>query len=79
MSAWHHPGFTVGFVQLGLLCRSFLVTGRPKRAESVREPLLSVHQLVGGAGQRPARIIMVSTGEAGDGWLWPMSSYPHDL
>ena len=26
-----------------------------------------------------ARIITVRTGEAGDGWLCPMSSYPHDL
>ena len=25
------------------------------------------------------RIITVRTGEAGDGWLCPMSSYPHDL
>ncbi|MFI2635084.1 transposase [Streptomyces collinus] len=32
-----------------------------------------------GAGQRLARIITVRTGEAGDGWLCPMSSYPHDL
>ncbi|EFL34024.1 predicted protein [Streptomyces viridochromogenes DSM 40736] len=32
-----------------------------------------------GAGQLLARIITVRTGEAGDGWLCPMSSYPHDL
>lgn len=30
-------------------------------------------------GQRMARIITMRTGEAGDGWLRPMSSYPHDL
>ena len=29
-------------------------------------------------GQRVARIITVSIGDAGDGWLCPMSSYPHD-
>ncbi len=30
------------------------------------------------AGQQMARIITVRTGEAGDGWLCPMSPYPHD-
>ncbi|MFI1932362.1 helix-turn-helix domain-containing protein [Streptomyces sp. NPDC020328] len=30
-------------------------------------------------GQRLVWIMTVSTGEAGDGWLCPMSSYPHDL
>lgn len=29
-------------------------------------------------GQRVPRIITVRTGEAGEGWLFPMSSYPHD-
>lgn len=28
-------------------------------------------------GQRVSRIITVRTSEADDGWLWPMSSYPH--
>lgn len=32
-----------------------------------------------GASQRIARIITVRTGEAGDGWLCPMSLYPHTL
>ncbi len=32
-----------------------------------------------GIDQLMARIITVSTGDAGDGWLCPMSSYPHDL
>lgn len=31
-----------------------------------------------GARHQMARIITVRTGEAGDGWLCPMSSYPHD-
>ncbi|MFD9331121.1 protein kinase [Streptomyces sp. NPDC060065] len=31
------------------------------------------------AVQRAARIITVRTGEVSDGWLCPMSSYPHDL
>lgn len=31
------------------------------------------------ADQRMTQIITVRTGEAGDGWLCPMSSYPHDL
>src|SRR5687767_13208801 len=30
-------------------------------------------------GQRVSRIITVRTGDAGDGWLCPMSSYPHDV
>lgn len=30
-------------------------------------------------GQQLVRIITVRTGDAGDGWLCPMSSYPHDL
>lgn len=29
-------------------------------------------------GQPVERIITVRRGEAGDGWLWPMSRYPHD-
>lgn len=29
--------------------------------------------------QRIARIITVRIGEASDGWLWPISSYSHDL
>ena len=30
-------------------------------------------------GQRLERITTVRTGEDSDGWLCPMSSYPHDL
>lgn len=30
------------------------------------------------ADQRLARIITVRSGDAGEGWLCPMSSYPHD-
>lgn len=40
--------------------------------------LLGVENLNSGS-QLMTRIITVRTGEAGDGWLCPMSSYPHDL
>lgn len=49
--------------------------GRLRRIVQHGGPLLGARRV---QGQRVARIITVSTGDAGDGWLCPMSSYPHD-